>query len=94
MTASCAGPPINGGSDVEGRYAEKGACDNTVKSVAGAYRALLGISLWQSIGDPGVAAALKDNEEIRPLSPNYLWQQYGACCLPESPVIRLGEVKN
>jgi hypothetical protein len=42
-----------------------------------------------------ISAANRRHDDKLARSPWFrLWQQYGVCCRPESPVIRLGEVEN
>ena len=42
-----------------------------------------------------LSAANRRHDEMLGHSPWFrLWQRYGVCCRPESPVIRLGEVEN
>jgi len=40
-----------------------------------------------------LAAANRRHDEVLAHSPWFrLWQRYGVCCRPESPVLRLGEI--
>jgi hypothetical protein len=40
-----------------------------------------------------LAAANRQHDEKQAHSPWFrLWQRYGVCCRPESPVLRLGEI--
>ena len=40
-----------------------------------------------------LAAANRRHDEVLAHSPWFrLWQRYGVCCRPESPVLRLGEM--
>jgi len=42
-----------------------------------------------------LSTANRRHDEMLANSPWFqLWQRYGVCCRPESPVIRLGEVEN
>jgi hypothetical protein len=42
-----------------------------------------------------LAAANRRHDEMLAHSPWFkLWQRYGVCCRPESPVLRLGESEN
>jgi hypothetical protein len=42
-----------------------------------------------------LAAANRRHDEMLAHSPWFrLWQRYGVCCRPESPVLRLGEIES
>ena len=41
-----------------------------------------------------ISAANRRHDEVNARSPWFrLWQRYGVCCRPESPVLRLGEIE-
>jgi len=47
------------------------------------------------LSESDLSAANRRHDEVLAHSPWFrLWQRYGVCCRPESPVIRLGEVEN
>jgi len=42
-----------------------------------------------------LSAANRQHDEANAHSPWFrLWQRYGVCCRPESPVLRLGEIES